>query len=370
MIARPTAPHYARYWIIGLLATVVVMALCLLVDSADTRHLAFDIPTERFLGLRFARVGSAALVGAALAASGVLLQALLRNPLADPYVLGISTGSSVGVLLWVLSFGPLLALAQSGSMPVWCATILTALVSNGEAIPALVGALVTCFVVFAVARANSPGGGGGGGGGVEPLTLLLVGVVVSSFNGALVILLNSLRPQGLSSNITMYLIGNINDEASRTQMLVALAIFLAGWLIALLGAGAMNVAALSDTEATSLGLRLARLRTLLFVVASVMTAAAIALARAIGFVGLICPHVCRLLFGPDQRQLIVTAPFCGAVFLMLADALVQISKPWIPYSLPVGVITALAGAPFFLVLLRHYNRDVASGEAGGGGMLG
>ncbi|MEI8195248.1 MAG: iron chelate uptake ABC transporter family permease subunit [Phycisphaerae bacterium] len=360
--------RYVQYWILGLVATALVLGFCLLVDSSNPGHLAFNIPTHRLASYRLVRVGSAALVGAALAASGVLLQALLRNPLADPYVLGISTGSSVGVLIWVISFGKLLAVADAAAMPAGVGAILRVIIENGESIPALVGALLTCAMVFWIARMNSPGASrGGGGSGLDPLTLLLVGVVVSSFNGALVILLNSLKPQGFNADITVYLIGFINDRASNTQILVGLVIFLGGWAVALASAGAMNVASLSDTEATSLGLRLSRLRTLLFIVASIMTAAAIALARAIGFVGLICPHVCRLLFGPDHRQLIVTAPFCGAIFLMLADALVQISKPWIPYSLPVGVVTALCGAPFFLVLLRHYNRQRSTG--GGEGEL-
>lgn len=356
--------RYVQYWVLGVVATALVLGFCLLVDSSNPGHLAFNIPTQRLASYRLVRVGSAALVGGALAASGVLLQALLRNPLADPYVLGISTGSSVGVLIWVISFGKLLAVADAAALPAGVGAILRVVIENGETIPALVGALLTCVVVFGIARLNSPGASGGGSG-LDPLTLLLVGVVVSSFNGALVILLNSLKPQGFNADIMVYLIGYINDRASSAQILVGLVIFLGGWAVALASAGAMNVAALSDAEATSLGLRLARLRTLLFIVASIMTAAAIALARAIGFVGLICPHVCRLLFGPDHRQLIVTAPFCGAIFLMLADALVQISKPWIPYSLPVGVVTALCGAPFFLVLLRHYNRQRSTGEGGG-----
>ena len=342
--------RYLAYWGCGIAAVLVVMALCLLV-GADSHHISFGLPNLRaedgwyFLRFRLVRVTSAALVGAALAAAGVLFQGLLRNPLADPYVLGISTGSSVAVLTWVASFTAVLTMVEHGVLPQWVAVLVT----NGEAVPALIGALVTCVAVFAIARANSSQS-------IEPLTLLLVGVVVSAFNGALIILINSLLPYGVSVNITTYLIGNIDDGTGMWALITAAVLFLAGWAFGLLAAGQMNIAALSDVEATSLGVRLGRLRTLCFIAASVMTAAAISIARAIGFVGLICPHICRLIFGPDQRQLIVTAPFCGAVFLMLADALVQLSRPWLPLSLPVGVVTALAGGPFFLVLLRRRNR--------------
>jgi len=345
MRGQLTWSKYAAYWGLGIAATLFVGTLCLLIDTGATGGITLNWPAADVIGLRLTRVGSAALVGAALAAAGVLLQALLRNPLADPYVLGISTGSSVGVLIWVIGFGAIAAGLESGTIPHW----MGLLVNNGEALPAVLGALASCVAVFGIARATSPNA-------LQPLTLLLVGVVVSAFNGALIILLNSLKPQGVMADITVYLIGHISDGTSTAQVMIAAAVFAAGWAAGLLAASAMNVASLSDTEAASLGLRIGRLRTVCFVAASVMTAAAIALARSIAFVGLICPHVCRLAFGPDHRQLMVTAPFCGAVFLMLADAGVQLARPIFPHYLPVGVVTALAGGPFFLILLRHRER--------------
>jgi iron complex transport system permease protein len=355
--ARLTWPIYLQYWAWGILAVVGVAALCLTVgtDPAAHRGLIFGWPSDAdILKIRLTRVATAALVGAALAASGVLLQALLRNPLADPYVLGISTGSSVVVLLWVIFGAALLTAADQGRIPMWIGKV----VAYGEVAPALVGALFTCAVVFFIARANTAGSMG-----VDPLTLLLVGVIISAFNGALVVLLNSIAPEGVRADIIYYLIGHIGGDTSPWVLLIAAVVFFAGWGAGLRAAGAMNIASLSDTEATSLGLRLPGLRRLCFIAASVMTAAAIALARSIGFVGLICPHLCRLLFGPDHRQLLVTAPFCGAIFLMLADLLVQLSHVRIGTPthqlfsfLPVGVITALAGGPFFLFILRHRNR--------------
>ena len=340
MTARLTWPVYLRYWLVGIVATAAVAYLCVHIGS-DANGFSFGWPSSALLQFRLTRVACAALVGAALAASGVLLQALLRNPLADPYVLGISTGSSVFVLLWLIFGGALLAAVEHGSLPHWVAGLVT----YGEMLPAIIGALITCVVVFGVARASSDGV-------LDPLALLLVGVVVSAFNGALIVLLNAIAPHGVRANIMSFLIGYISDGTPPGVVLLAALVLLVGWLPGLLAAPLMNIASLSDVEAGSLGVRLSLLRTLLFVAASVMTAAAIALARSIAFVGLICPHVCRLLFGPDHRQLIVTAPFCGAIFLMLADALVQILRSVFPGDLPVGVITALAGGPFFLVLLR------------------
>jgi len=342
---RLTWEKYLGYWTIGIAATALVFWLCLAVGT-DGHHVTFGWQDSDprigwgMLHWRVARVGTAALVGAALAASGVVLQGLLRNPLAEPYVLGISSGSGVGIMLWLV-LGTQIATATggiTGILPEW--------MQYSQAAPALAGALVACVVVFGVSRAVSRGG-------MEPLTLLLVGVVFSAFCGALVMLLNAVAPHGIRADIMNFLVGHVSDGTSPKEIAVAGAVFGAGWLAAIGSAGAMNIAALSDTEAASLGVRLGRLRTVCFISASIMTAASIALARSIGFVGLICPHICRLLFGPDHRQLIVTAPFCGAIFLMLADALVQVLRPVFPAGVQVGVVTALVGAPFFMLLLAR-----------------
>lgn len=351
-----TLKRYLTYWLAGTLLTLLVMALAMLV-TVDNGRISLTFPqapagvtpaesreiVQAILWARFTRVASAALVGAALAASGVLLQALLRNPLADPYVLGISTGASVFVLLWLLAGTSILALLTAGGT---LAPLASALLTYGDTLPALIGALISAAAVFSIARASSSDT-------VEPLTLLLVGVVWSAFAGAVLILLNAMAPHGVRADIMNYLIGHIPDGTSFTEVAIALSVFAVGWIVSIAAAQQMNIASLSDAEAHSMGVRLGRLRVICFVAASAMTAAAIAIGRSIGFVGLISPHVCRMLFGPDQRQLIVTAPFCGAIFLVLADALVQLSRAFLPYHVPVGVITALAGGPFFLLLLRR-----------------
>ncbi len=347
-----TLRRFAIFFAAGLLLASAVFALCVMVgpDPQSPGKTILAWPESAVFSYRMTRVISAAVVGAALAAAGVIFQALLKNPLADPYVLGVSSGSSMMTLLWAIIAAPLLTAITAGRAPEW----LRYLVEGGEVFPAVIGALGTCILVFWVAYVTS-------GRTLEPLTLLLVGVIISSFNGALILLLNSLAPHGVRADIYTYLIGHISDGTSMTTLLTASCVFVASWLIAMSISGAMNVATLSDAEASSLGVRIRGLRTICFVIASIMTAAAIALARSIAFVGLICPHICRALFGPDHRQLIITAPFCGAIFLMLADMVVQILKPVFPQYLPVGVITALAGGPFFLILLiRSKNRSELS----------
>lgn len=305
-------------------------------------------PDESFLPFRLQRVLAAGLVGFALAAAGVTFQALLRNPLADPYLLGISSGSTVGVMVWLLATTTILPAAPEGAVFV--------LLTIGRSIPAVVGAVLTCLSVFFLARASS-GRQWSQGGGLQPLTLLLVGVVVSSINAALLMLLNALAPHGLKADLATFLLGAISEaNLTSTLLKVAAVILLAGYLPTLFSAHALNIGTLSDLQATSLGINIQRLRTMAFFCASIMTGSAILLSGPIGFVGLICPHICRrlkFLGGPDHRTLLLAAPLCGAAFLMLADSAVRVSATFNRGEFPVGVVTALCGGPFFLFLLRR-----------------
>jgi iron complex transport system permease protein len=300
-------------------------------------------PDSGLFQYRFQRVAAAGLVGFALAAAGVTLQALLRNPLADPYVLGISSGSTVGVMAWMLASNALIQTAPTG--------IALVLLTMGRSLPAVIGAVATCILVFALARSRL------GGGGMQPVTLLLVGVVVSSINAALLMVLNSLAPHGLRSDFATFLLGSISEgELTRPLLVVATVVLVLGYLPTLLSAAALNIGTLSDTEASSLGIHVQRLRTLTFICASVMTGAAILLSGPIGFVGLICPHICRrlkFLGGADHRTLLIAAPLCGAAFLMLADSAVRVAATLNRGEFPVGVVTALCGGPFFLFLLKR-----------------
>ena len=263
-------------------------------------------------------------------------------------MLGISSGSTVGVMAWLFITQAILpAAAGWGSWELFWLTV-------GRSAPAVAGAVISCIVVFVLARGKWAGGGGGG---MQPVTLLLVGVVISSVNGSLLMVLNSLAPHGLRADMALYLLGSISDaDLTWTMLLVAAVVMAIGYIPTLLAAHALNIGNLPDVEAMSLGVNVSRLRTVSFICASIMTAAAILLSGPIGFVGLICPHICRRLGwigGVDHRVLLIAAPLCGASFLMLADTAVRVGETLHHGEFPVGVVTALLGGPFFLFLLKR-----------------
>jgi iron complex transport system permease protein len=345
-----TPESYLRVWGVSLALAGAAFVCCLMLGQGEfgTGRLTFAWPGPDLLELRLARLLAAGMVGMALAAAGVTLQALLRNPLADPYVLGISSGSAVGVMSWMvlLSAG---GGALAGGLPAWA-------LAWGRSVPAVAGAVLTCILVFALARGRWAGGAEGSGV-VQPVTLLLVGVVVSAMNAAVLMVLNALAPHGLKADLATYLLGSISENELTPRLLTTAGVVLvAGYLPVLLSAAALNVGSLSEVEATSLGVNVARLRSLCFVCASVMTGAALLLSGPIGFVGLICPHICRRLIGADHRRLLVAAPLAGAAFLMVADSGVRVAVVFNHGQMPVGVVTALCGGPLFLFLLRRGGR--------------
>lgn len=352
-----TAGRFGRALLVWVGITAAVFALCMCV-SGNVEHVGIDWgwPEPGLVQFRLSRVLAAAIVGMALSAAGVTLQALLRNPLADPYVLGISSGSTVGVMAWLLLTQALMPAATAAALDGSGMELF--LLTLGRSVPAVIGAVITCIVVFLLAR-----GRWAGAGGMQPVTLLLVGVVISSVNGSLLMLLNSLAPHGLRADMATFLLGSISEsELTKTTLWVAAGVLLVGYLPALLAAQALNIGNLPDAEAMSLGVNVQRLRTVSFICASIMTGAAILLSGPIGFVGLICPHICRRLKwigGPDHRILLIAGPLCGASFLMLADTAVRVGETLHKGEFPVGVVTALLGGPFFLFLLKRGSRGAA-----------
>jgi iron complex transport system permease protein len=346
--------RYLSYWITGILALAATMAICLYVGPGDKeRAVWFGYPVQwELMEARWLRLITAGLCGWALAASGVALQALLRNALADPYVLGISSGGTLGVMGWLLATWSLRRSPQFSSD-----SFVGTLLQAGSTLPAIAGAGLTCIVVYVLARGRA-------GGPMDPLKLLLVGVVISAICGALIMLLNQFAPGGVKTDLMRYMMGVVSEEWTRSGLTIALAIIMLAWLPLVFSAKSLNVSTLSDIEVASLGVKLGSLRTMAFICAAIMTAISIALAGPIGFVGLICPHVCRRLFGADHRQLIVTAPFFGAIVLMLTDSFVRCTLLLFNGELPVGVITALAGGPFFLVLLLSRGRGAEGVDDG------
>ena len=279
------------------------------------------------------RLLAAAVVGAGLAVGGMALQGLLRNPLAEPYILGISSGAGVGVLGG-------LALAAHFALPAWASTPVLA----------FVGALVTCAAVYGVAQRR---------GHLDPYSLILSGVIVNSFNGAIMLTIYLYVDPHRIADFAHWAMGRLPDSVDMVLLGVCGACVLGGWVVLLVNGAAFNVLALGDSVAGSSGVSVHRLRIVTFLAVGLMTAAAVALAGPIGFLGLIVPHICRMLFGPDHRVGIVTAGLVGAVVLVGAETLCRTVGPYVGVSLiPVGILTALAGGPFFIVLLRRRFREL------------
>jgi iron complex transport system permease protein len=276
------------------------------------------------LELRLGRALSAFVTGATLALAGVMMQALLRNPLADPYVLGVSGGAAVGALAAMLFF-----------TTAWLVDLA-----------AFAGAIGVAFLLFALAWRDLRGGADSSAN-----MLLLTGVIVAAGCGALVTLMLSIAPDNRLRGMVFWLIGDLSATQSRW---LPWAIWLGALVFAIRIARALNVVALHAEAAATLGISVGQLRRGLFLCAALLTASAVSSAGSIGFVGLIVPHACRFAWGPDHRLLLPAATLAGGSFLVLADTLAR--SLIAPQQLPVGVITALIGVPVFLVQLHQIHR--------------
>jgi len=335
--ASITASRLWKWFAVSLLLTVLILLACSLVGyySIPLAH-TWKLWQWDIWHMRLYRLAAAALVGAALATGGMALQGLMRNPLAEPYVLGISSGAGVGVLAgsW---------LAGWTVLPEWAATPVLA----------MAGALLTCLVVYSVAQQA---------GYLDPYVLLLSGVIVNVINGALILTILQFVKQTDMINYIGWGMGHIPEWLWREPKLLLFcgSLILIGWLLLFLRSSAFNMLGLGDEVASSSGVPLRRLRSETFIVISLMTSAAVALAGPVAFVGLIIPHIFRLIAGPDHRRLALLSGFGGAVFLMLADTACRIiGESFQLGELPVGVITAILGGPFFIFLLRRRQREAA-----------
>ncbi|WP_306394328.1 FecCD family ABC transporter permease [Telluria beijingensis] len=285
-----------------------------------------DSLSASLLELRASRALVAFATGGALALAGLMMQALLRNPLADPYVLGVSSGASVGALL---------ALLLSASVLVVDAA-------------ALAGAIGVAMLLYLLARRDLRSGQAAEGGASM---LLLTGVIVSALCGSIVTLMLAIAPEGRLRSMIFWLIGDLAGAPLRVVPWLVLAGCL---LFAMRNARAMNMVALHAENAVTLGVRVGALRKGLFFVSALLTASAVTSAGSIGFVGLIVPHACRFAFGPDHRVLIPAVALAGGAFLVLCDTLARTIVA--PQQLPVGAITAMIGAPVFLYQLHRLRK--------------
>jgi iron complex transport system permease protein len=288
--------------------------------------------------LRLPRALLAALVGCALAAAGTALQALLRNPLAEPFVLGVSGGAALGGSLVLVAAAAVSRVAGAAGDLLGAAPPV--------AVGAVAGATLSTVLVFGLGRI---------GGRLVPEAALLVGIVFNAFVAGVITLVKMLVPPEQASRLLYWLVGAVGYESPGTLAAGAVLVALSVAALVVLSAR-INLLTLGDEEAASLGLDVRRVRAWVFFAASAATGAAVALAGMVGFVGLIVPHLVRRAVGPDHRLLVPASALFGAAFLVLADALARLAFLPLGTEPPVGAVTAFLGGPFFLWLLRRTAR--------------
>lgn len=273
--------------------------------------------------IRFPRTVLVALTGAALGISGASYQGLFRNPLADPFLIGVASGAGLGAVIamtiqWPYSFWGLMAVP----------------------IAAFITALLTVFVVYSIARIGHT---------VPTTNLILAGVAVSSFATSLTSFLMLRSTNELRRALGWLLGGSIQN--GWTSILAILPFLVIGASVLLISGHALNLLQFGDDQAQQLGLNVTRTRTLILIAASLVTATAVSFSGIVGFVGLIVPHLMRMWAGPDYRRLLPLSLISGASVLLIADVIARVVLA--PQEIPVGIVTALAGAPFFLWVLKR-----------------
>lgn len=278
---------------------------------------------------RLPRVLLAAIVGGALATAGVALQGLLRNPLAEPHLIGVSGGAALGAVIAVVLVGRN-AFAEVSLLPLAAAG----------------GALVSMTVIYRVALVH---------GRVQPYLLLLAGVVYNAFAGALIMCVNAIADFYQAQGILYWLMGNLATQSYRLVATIGVYTAVgAAWL--LWQTRQLNVLSLGDEAAQHLGVDVHRVRRATFFGASFLVGAVVSVSGMIGFVGLIVPHMMRLLIGADHRLLLPASLLAGAIFLVWADVIARTALGVV--EIPVGVVTALCGGPFFVYLLKREGSKV------------
>ena len=278
---------------------------------------------RNILILRLSRVLLAAVAGASLAVVGAILQGLLKNPLADPYVLGISSGAGLGAVI-AITLGVNITFLGSLSVPLF----------------AFLGGIITIFFVYFLSKK-------GARVGIEDL--LLSGVIITAMlSGIIMFIVSTQEAEGLHSAL-WWLLGNTQIFDMRILLIVT-TVSASGIFIACLLSRNLNIMSLGEEEAITMGLNVELVKLVFFIISSLITAAVVSACGMIGFVGLIIPHITRRLIGPDHRYLMPGSALCGATFLILCDILARrISSPM---ELPIGVVTAIIGGPFFILLLK------------------
>jgi len=275
------------------------------------------------LKVRIPRVLLALIVGASLSVSGAVFQSLLRNPLADPYLLGVSSGAALGAAIVILTSLPFFFLG----IPV-------------VPFSAFAGALLSMFLVYGLAKTK---------GKLPMHTLLLSGVIINFSFSAVIMLLITISNKGLSE-VIVWMMGTLNNTNYELLPYIAPAALILMAVIYMFS-NDLNIIAVGEESAVYLGVKTENVKKWLFILNSLLTALAVSISGLIGFVGLIIPHIARMLVGPDHRILIPFSAICGGIFLVLSDTLCR--SVISPSEIPTGVVTAILGGPFFLYLLKR-----------------
>lgn len=321
----------------GLLAIVLVLAVVIMAligsESLPARESLCAIASlgtadcglgrdqyDILFQIRLPRILLAAAVGGSLATAGASYQALLRNPLAEPYLLGVSNGAAVGTMIALVFFG-----ANEWSRPVL----------------AFAGALIATLAVYQLARGRA---------GATPERLILAGVIVTTFLSSVIVFVTTLMDATRIRSFTFWLLGDLSG-ATKTLLPGAIAITVIGTIALTLNARSLNLLMLGERDAFDLGVEVGRVRTVVFVVASLLVGSSVAASGSVGYVGLVVPHLVRLSLGSDNRISIPAAALGGALFVIVADTVARTIIA--PRELPVGAITALIGAPLFIYLLKR-----------------
>jgi len=306
-------------FLLAALAAVVLLALAV----GSERLSFFDLSEQHraiLFDIRLPRVLLGACVGASLSVAGAALQALLRNPLAEPYLLGVSNGAALGTMLAFVFFE-----------------------SYGFARPmfAFAGAGIATFAVYQMAKSRA---------GMNVERLVLSGVIVTTFLSSIIVLLTSLLDAAKLRSFTFWLLGDLS-QATIDGFYFTLAAAVAGTIILSFQAKALNLMMIGERDAFDFGVEVGRVRIIVFAAASVLVGTTVAASGSVGYVGLIVPHLVRLAIGSDNRLVVPFSAVSGAIFVVLADTVARTAIA--PRELPVGAITALIGAPLFIYLLKR-----------------
>jgi iron complex transport system permease protein len=328
----------------GRLASTIIILLCVLIlisfvaVAVGSEHVSLSaiwricwaeltgpssiVPSEQvsiILDVRVPRVLTAVVVGAALSVAGTAYQGLLKNPLADPYILGVSTGAAVGAII---------------------ATVFAGSILIGRPVAAFVGAILTMAVLYTLGEKDR---------GSSSNRLVLSGIIINTFLSSVVIFLLTASSGSQLRSIFSWLMGNLSGTTGLLPLVASIVIIGIGTVF--LNARSLNLLMIGDEDARALGVEVRRVRLTLFAAASLITGAVVAISGVIGFVGLVVPHAVRMVCGSDNRIVVPAAGLVGASFLLLADLIARTIMS--PQEVHIGVITALIGAPLFVYLLRR-----------------